>query len=166
MTLKASNIMPAFAISGSVTLLSIRHAPATAMSASAIRKMPAPSLHPAEPNLPSTNIAPVSPASTAAAFPSRGHGIRQSDAAATATAFIAPAMASTAAPELSFVLLESTLMAVMRIIRVFMAVVAYSSFVVFRVPSSTFSVMSPASAHTPCTSTQRPPPMAAMASPF
>ena len=61
---------PAFAISGSVTLLSIIHAPATAMSASAIRKMPAPSLHPAEPNLPSANIAPLSPTSTAAAFPS------------------------------------------------------------------------------------------------
>ena len=92
--------------------------------------------------------------------------MRQSAAAATATAFIAPAMASTAAPELNFVLLESALMAVIRIIRVFMAVVAYSSFVVFRVPSSTFSVMSPARAQTPCTSTHMPPPMAAMASPF
>lgn len=65
-----ANAKAALPKSGSVTFPIIRHAPATAMSASAIRKIPAPSLHPAEPNSPSASIAPLNPVSTAAAFPS------------------------------------------------------------------------------------------------
>ena len=46
---KTTSDAPAFLSSSQSTLPIIRHAPATAMSASAIRKIPAPSLHPAEP---------------------------------------------------------------------------------------------------------------------